>query len=138
MCERWLPLPGDRFKIIERLTKQCFDLMKMPRLNCSCSIRTMHNNAINSLKKSYYYNILKNHTHLNKPAVVRYVDSTPSIENHLAVVRGLPTKKFLPKYVNEKSSTECRSKSRQTNRSSQQCQVLSQHWLEKIRKVLSS
>ena len=25
---------------------------------------------------------------------------------HLAVVRGLPTKKFLPKCVNEKSSTE--------------------------------
>ena len=34
---------------------------------------------------------------------------TPSIETHLAVVRGLPTKKFLPECVNEKSSTERRS-----------------------------
>ena len=33
----------------------------------------------------------------------------PSIETHLAVVRGLPTKKFLPECVNEKSSTERRS-----------------------------
>ena len=33
--------------------------------------------------------------------------STPSIETHLAVVRGLPTKKF--ECVNEKSSTEHRS-----------------------------
>ena len=31
---------------------------------------------------------------------------SPSIETHLAVVRELPTKKFLPKCVNEKSSTE--------------------------------
>ena len=35
--------------------------------------------------------------------------SSPSIETHLAVVRGLPTKKFLPECVNEKSSTERRS-----------------------------
>ena len=63
---------------------------------------------------------------------------SPSIETHLAVVRGFPTKKFLPKCVNEKSSTERRRKSRQTNRSSQQCQVLSQHWLDKIRKAFSS
>ena len=34
---------------------------------------------------------------------------TPSIETHLAVVRGLPTKTFLPKCVNEKISTERRS-----------------------------
>ena len=33
----------------------------------------------------------------------------PSIETHLAVVRGLPTKKFLPKCINEKRSTERRS-----------------------------
>ena len=31
------------------------------------------------------------------------------VETHLAVVRGLPTKKFLPEFVNEKSSTERRS-----------------------------
>ena len=34
---------------------------------------------------------------------------TPSIETHLAVVRGLPTKTFLPECVNEKRSTERRS-----------------------------
>ena len=45
-------------------------------------------------------------------------------ETHLALVRGLPTKKFLPEWVNEKSSTEPRSYSRQTNRSSQEGQVL--------------
>ena len=33
----------------------------------------------------------------------------PSIETHLAVVRGLPTKTFLPECVNEKSKTERRS-----------------------------
>ena len=32
-----------------------------------------------------------------------------TIETDLAVVRGFPTKKFLPKSVNEKSSTERRS-----------------------------
>ena len=32
-----------------------------------------------------------------------------SIETHLALVRGLPTKKFLPECVNKKSSTERRS-----------------------------
>ena len=30
---------------------------------------------------------------------------SPSIETYLAVVRGLPTKKFLPECVSEKSST---------------------------------
>ena len=35
--------------------------------------------------------------------------SNPLIETHLAVMRGLPTKKFLPESVNEKSSTERRS-----------------------------
>ena len=39
----------------------------------------------------------------------KYTVNTPSIETHLAVVRGLPTKKFLPDCVNEKSSTERRS-----------------------------
>ena len=38
-----------------------------------------------------------------------YSSITPSIETHLAAVRGLPTKKFLPQCVNEKSSTERRS-----------------------------
>ena len=33
----------------------------------------------------------------------------PLIETHLAVVRGLPTKKSLQECVNEKSSTERRS-----------------------------
>ena len=42
-------------------------------------------------------------------AVGQYVHRNPSIETHLAVVTGLPTKKFLPKYINEKSSTERRS-----------------------------
>ena len=40
---------------------------------------------------------------------VKYTITTPSIETHLAVVRGLPTKNFLPECVNEKSSTERRS-----------------------------
>ena len=44
----------------------------------------------------------------------------PSIETHLSAVRGLPTKNVLLKCVNEKSSD------RQTNRSSEQCQVLIQ------------
>ena len=35
-----------------------------------------------------------------------HVSTTFSIETHLAVARGLPTKKFLLKCVNEKSSTE--------------------------------
>ena len=35
-----------------------------------------------------------------------YDSISPSIETHLAVVRGFPTKKFLPECVNEKSSTE--------------------------------
>ena len=35
--------------------------------------------------------------------------SPPLIETHLVLVRGLSTKKFLPKCVNEKSSTERRS-----------------------------
>ena len=34
------------------------------------------------------------------------VSTTSSIETHLAVARGLPTKKFLLKCVNEKSSAE--------------------------------
>ena len=34
---------------------------------------------------------------------------SPSIETHLPVVRGLPTKKFQTECVNEKSSTERRS-----------------------------
>ena len=41
--------------------------------------------------------------------VIEQTMSTPSIETHLAMVRGLPTKKFLPECVNEKSSTEHRS-----------------------------
>ena len=35
--------------------------------------------------------------------------ATPLTETHPAVVRGLPTKKFLPECVNENSSTERRS-----------------------------
>ena len=42
------------------------------------------------------------HTKENK--AIRY--SSPLIETHLAVVRGLPTKKFLPECVNEKSSAK--------------------------------
>ena len=38
-----------------------------------------------------------------------YHGNTPLIETHLAVVRGLPTKNFLPECVKEKSSTERRS-----------------------------
>ena len=34
--------------------------------------------------------------------------SSPSIETHLAVVKGFPTKKFLPKCINKKSSPERR------------------------------
>ena len=37
------------------------------------------------------------------------IELSPSIETHLALVRGLPTKNFLPECVNEKSSTERRS-----------------------------
>ena len=35
---------------------------------------------------------------------------SPSIETHLAVVRGLPTKKFLPKCVNEKTQLSVAAK----------------------------
>ena len=35
-----------------------------------------------------------------------HVSTTSSIETHLALVKGLPTKKFLLKSVNKKSSTE--------------------------------
>ena len=65
--------------------------------------------------------------HVSSPWWCTHVPISPSIETHLAVVRGLPTKKFLPKCFNEKSSTERRSYSRQTNRSSQECQVLFHH-----------
>ena len=41
--------------------------------------------------------------------VITLPNISPSIETHLAVVRELPTKKFLPECVNEKSSTERRS-----------------------------
>ena len=41
----------------------------------------------------------------------------PSIETHLAVVRGLPTKKFPPKCVNKKSSSERLLRSIRANRS---------------------
>ena len=41
-------------------------------------------------------------------AAVWQHSSTPSIETHLAVVRGLPTKKFQPKCVSKKSSSERR------------------------------
>ena len=51
---------------------------------------------------------------------------------------GLSTKQFQPECVYEESSTERRSKSRQSSRSSQPCQYLSQYWLEKIRKAFSS
>ena len=37
-----------------------------------------------------------------------YAVTTPSIETHLAMVRGLPAKKFLLKCVNKKSSSERR------------------------------
>ena len=41
---------------------------------------------------------------------VKFLQSqSPSIETHVAVVRGLPTKTFLSECVNEKSSTERRS-----------------------------
>ena len=39
-----------------------------------------------------------------------HIETSPAlIETHLVVVRGLSTKTFLPKCVNEKSSTERRS-----------------------------
>ena len=38
----------------------------------------------------------------------RHVTSTTSIETHLVVVRGFPTKKFVPKCVNKRSSSERR------------------------------
>ena len=50
----------------------------------------------------------------------------------------LSTKKFQSECVNEDSSTERRSKSRQAYRSSQPCQDLNQHLLEKIRKAFCS
>ena len=45
-----------------------------------------------------YYNYLDHYQHYSS-----------SIETHLAVVRGLLTKRFLQECVNEKSSTERRS-----------------------------
>ena len=47
----------------------------------------------------------------------------PSIETHPAVVREPPSKKPPPECTNEKSSTERRSQSRQTSRSSPECQA---------------
>ena len=64
-------------------------------------------------------------------------DYPPSMELTLSRWGGLSTKKFQPECVNEKSSAERRTLSRQTNRSSQPCQDLSQHWLDKIRKAFS-
>ena len=43
-------------------------------------------------------------------AVGTYTIISPSIETHLAVVRGLPTKKFQTECVNEKSSTSVAAK----------------------------
>ena len=39
-----------------------------------------------------------------------YTVNTTSIETHLAVVRGLPTKKFLPKCINEKTQLSVAAK----------------------------
>ena len=51
---------------------------------------------------------------------------------------GLFIKQFQPECVNEESSTERRSYSREANRYSQPCQDLSQHLLDKIRKAFCS
>ena len=40
---------------------------------------------------------------------INLIEEGKKIETHLAVVRGLPTEKFLLECVNEKSSTERRS-----------------------------
>ena len=40
---------------------------------------------------------------------INLIEEGKKIETHLAVVRGLPSKKFLSECVNEKSSTERRS-----------------------------
>ena len=65
-------------------------------------------------------------------------DFPPAMELTLSRWGGLSTKKFQPECVNKKCSTERRSLSRQTNRSSQPSHDLSQHWLDKIRKAFSS
>ena len=46
--------------------------------------------------------------HHEKKPWDRILARSPGIETHLAVVRGIPIKKFLPKCVNEKSLTERR------------------------------
>ena len=54
----------------------------------------------------------------DKPdAVIIHADTTPSTEFTLSRCGGLSTKKFQPECVNEESSTERRSWSRQANRS---------------------
>ena len=64
--------------------------------------------------------------------------STLSMELALSRWGGLFIKQFQPECVNEESSTERRSYSREANRYSQPCQDLSQHLLDKIRKAFCS
>ena len=53
--------------------------------------------------------VLTKENHYLLKSDVFYVNIAPSIETHLAMMRGLPTKKFQPECVNQKSSTERRS-----------------------------
>ena len=90
----------------------------------------------------YYYRLWAN---FNWPVVkyqfkVNNKDTPSTLSMELALSRwgGLFIKQFQPECVNEESSTERRSYSREANRYSQPCQDLSQHLLDKIRKAFCS
>ena len=73
-----------------------------------------HQHDLQSFSSSLHLSVLQDlsvvltHLFVDRCLSHRY-SLSPSIETHLAVVRGLPTKKFLPECINEKSSTERRS-----------------------------
>ena len=68
--------------------------------------------TVKTINNAYIYDILKklyfSDENREKKLLRSIQSATPSIETHLAVVRGLSTKKFLHKCVNKKSSSERR------------------------------
>ena len=68
--------------------------------------------GIYTINNAYIYDILKklyfSDENREKKLLRSIQSATPSIETHLAVVRGLSTNKFLHKCVNKKSSSERR------------------------------
>ena len=83
---------------------------------CSCFFHSYHITSYSSIYilkvcKAPNQSVVKNIMFFMsfQPDVSFHGSNTPSIETHLAVVRGFPTKKFQTECVNEKSSTERRS-----------------------------